>query len=87
MPWARDISFVIDQLAVLDKGQEQFAQRVDLQRGIGVFGHSRGGQAAATVRILDRRARGGINIDGMVGDYAVIPASEITVHTFGNMWR
>lgn len=74
--WARDISFVIDQLAALDKGKGQFAQRLDLQRGVGVFGHSRGGQAAATVRILDRRVRGGINIDGMFGDYAVIPATE-----------
>lgn len=74
--WARDISFVIDQLAALDKGKGQFAQRLDLQRGLGVFGHSRGGQAAATVRILDRRVRGGINIDGMFGDYAVIPATE-----------
>lgn len=74
--WARDISFVIDQLATLDKGKGQFAQRLDLKRGVGVFGHSRGGQAAATVRILDNRVRGGINIDGMVGDYAVIPLNE-----------
>jgi hypothetical protein len=74
--WARDISFVIDQLAALDKGKGQFAQRLDLQRGVGVFGHSRGGQAAATARILDSRVRGGINIDGMFGDYAVIPATE-----------
>lgn len=74
--WSRDIRFAIDQLAALDKGDGPFAGRLDLARGVGVFGHSRGGQAAATVRILDSRVRGGINIDGMVGDYAVIPAKE-----------
>lgn len=72
--WSRDVSFVIDRLAALDRGQGPFAQRLDLQRGVGVFGHSRGGQAAATARILDSRVRGGINLDGMAGDYAVIPA-------------
>lgn len=74
--WSRDVSFVIDQLEALDKGKGQFAGRLDLQSGVGVYGHSRGGQVAATVRILDSRVRGGINIDGMVGDYAVLPAKE-----------
>jgi hypothetical protein len=72
--WSRDISFVIDRLTAIDKGEGQFAGRLDLQRGVGVYGHSRGGQAAATVRILDGRVRGAINIDGMVGDNAVITA-------------
>ena len=86
--WARDISFVIDQLTALDKGKGQFANRLDLQRGVGVFGHSRGGQAAATARILDHRVRGGINIDGMVGDYAIIPAAadDYAVGTSPFMW-
>jgi hypothetical protein len=72
--WSRDISFVIDQLTALDKGKGPFAKRLDWQRGVGVFGHSRGGQAAATVRILDSRVRGGINLDGMMGEFAVLPA-------------
>jgi hypothetical protein len=63
---------VIDQLTALDKGQAQ----LDLRRGVGVYGHSRGGQAAATVRILDGRVRDCINIDGMVGDNALIPARQ-----------
>jgi pimeloyl-ACP methyl ester carboxylesterase len=74
--WSRDISFVIDQLTALDKRTGQFAGRLDLQRGVGVYGHSRGGQVAATVRILDPRVRGGINIDGMVGDNALLPARQ-----------
>lgn len=71
--WTRDVSFVIDQLSALDKGKGPFAQRLDLRRGVGVFGHSRGGQAAGTVRMLDDRVRGGINIDGTQGEYSFQP--------------
>jgi hypothetical protein len=71
--WSRDVSFVIDQLAALDRGKGPFAERLDLQRGVGVFGHSRGGQAAGTVRMLDERVRGGINLDGVQGEYSFMP--------------
>jgi hypothetical protein len=71
--WSRDVSFVIDQLAALDRGNGPFARRLDLARGVGVAGHSRGGQAAGTVRLLDDRVRGGINIDGTQGPYAFQP--------------
>jgi hypothetical protein len=74
--WARDISFVIDQLTALDKGKGAFANRLDLKRGVGAFGHSRGGQAAATARMLDPRVRGGVNLDGTAGDNVVIPVNE-----------
>jgi hypothetical protein len=67
--WARDVSFVIDQLTALERGSGPFAGRLDLQRGVGVFGHSRGGQVAGTVRLLDPRVRGGINIDGTAGEH------------------
>jgi hypothetical protein len=69
----RDVSFVIDQLTALDRGNGPFARRLDLQRGVGVFGHSRGGQAAGTVRLLDERVRGGINLDGTQRDLAFQP--------------
>jgi platelet-activating factor acetylhydrolase isoform II len=71
--WSHDVSFVIDQLTALDRGNGPFAQRLDIQRGVGVFGHSRGGQAAGTVRLLDERVRGGINIDGTAGEYLIQP--------------
>jgi hypothetical protein len=74
--WARDIGFVIDQLTALDKGKGAFANRLDLKRGVGAFGHSRGGQAASTVRLLDPRVRGAVNLDGTAGDNAVIPVNE-----------
>jgi predicted dienelactone hydrolase len=61
--WARDMSFALDRLTALDKGDGLFSHRLDLER-VGAFGHSRGGQVAGTVRLLDPRFRGGINIDG-----------------------
>lgn len=75
--WARDLSFAIDQLTRLNKSSPRFANRLDLERGVGVFGHSRGGQAAVTVGILDARVRGRVNIDGMADDWAVIPVENV----------
>jgi hypothetical protein len=77
--WARDVSFVIDQLATLDRGNGPFARRLNLQSGVGVFGHSRGGQAAGTVRLLDDRVRGGINIDGTQGEHSFQPVKGADV--------
>lgn len=68
-----DVSFVIDQLTALDRGDSPFAQRLDLRRGVGGFGHSRGGQVAGTVRLLDERVRGGININGTQDEYPFQP--------------
>jgi platelet-activating factor acetylhydrolase isoform II len=61
--WARDMSFVLDRLTALDKAAGFFSRRLDLGR-VGAFGHSRGGQVSGTVRLLDARFRGGVNIDG-----------------------
>jgi len=77
--WSRDVSFVIDQLTALDRGGGALARRLDLQRGVGVVGHSRGGQAAGTVRLLDTRVRGGINIDGTQGEFAFQPVKGDSV--------
>jgi predicted dienelactone hydrolase len=74
--WARDVSFVIDQLAALDRGSGPLARRLDLERGVGVAGHSRGGQAAGTVRLLDARVRGGVNLDGAIREYAWQPVKD-----------
>jgi hypothetical protein len=65
--WAHDVTFVIDQLLALDGGKGPFAHRLDLQRGVGVFGHSRGGTAAGTARLFDPRVRSAINLDGTGG--------------------
>lgn len=71
--WSADVKFVIDQLTALNRGDGPFAKRLDLDRGVGIFGHSRGGHAAGAVRIIDDRVRGGVNIDGTAGPYAIVP--------------
>ena len=64
--WVRDMSFVLDQLALVNRAKEGlFAGRIDLTR-VGAFGHSRGGQAAGTVRLIDSRFRGAVNLDGNI---------------------
>jgi dienelactone hydrolase len=64
--WARDMSFVLNRLTDLNNAsQGLFAHRLDVAR-VGAFGHSRGGQAAGTVRLLDARFRGAINLDGNI---------------------
>ena len=74
--WAHDVRFVIDRLVELDRGDGPFRQRLDLQRGVGVAGHSRGGQAAGTARLLDQRVRGGVNLDGTAGDHVFQQLTE-----------
>jgi hypothetical protein len=77
--WARDISFVTDQLARLDRGPSPFARRLDLQRGVGAFGHSFGGTAAGTARLFDAQVRGAINLDGSgpAGAYAFARGRDV----------
>jgi len=77
--WVHDVSFVIDQLFALDNGSGPFARRLDLQRGVGVFGHSRGGTVAGTVRLFDSRVRSGINLDGTGGNGAFFLAKGLDV--------
>jgi Chlorophyllase enzyme len=64
--WSRDMSFVLDRLVELNRAREGLlAGRLDVTR-VGAFGHSRGGQAAGTVRLIDARFRGAINLDGNI---------------------
>ncbi|MEU6595806.1 alpha/beta hydrolase family protein [Streptomyces flaveolus] len=70
---ADDLRFVLDQLAVVNRGGNPDAQRRPLPRGLcgsldlartGAFGHSRGGAASAAVMYRDERVRAGIDLDG-----------------------
>ncbi|MFF8728538.1 alpha/beta hydrolase family protein [Streptomyces sp. NPDC015171] len=70
---AADLRFVLDRLAVLNRGGNPDAARRPLPHGLcgsldltrtGAFGHSRGGAAAAAVMDLDERGRAGIDLDG-----------------------
>ncbi|AUG82019.1 lipase [Kitasatospora sp. MMS16-BH015] len=70
-----DLRFVLDQLGVLARGGNPDAAGRRLPRGlcgaldlerVGVFGHSRGGAAAAAVMHADERVLAGVNLDGAV---------------------
>ncbi|AHI00266.1 alpha/beta hydrolase family protein [Kutzneria albida] len=68
-----DTRFVLDQLAVLARGDNPDAERRPLPRGLGraldlshpaMFGHSLGGATAAQVMTEDRRVAAGVDLDG-----------------------
>lgn len=70
--WARDISFVADQLEKLEK---PFKNRLDLQN-LGVLGHSFGGQALTIACASDTRFKACANLDGMAQGSVFLPNAE-----------
>jgi hypothetical protein len=64
--WIDDIRFVADVLEKMDQGliPSIFANKLSLEKGIGVFGQSYGGAAAVLACCLDTRLKCGINMDG-----------------------
>ncbi len=61
--WAEDIKFLINELLKINKSDDLFMSKLDLDR-IGVFGMSMGGIATNEVCLADKRVKAGINIDG-----------------------
>ncbi|MBB4967227.1 alpha/beta hydrolase family protein [Saccharothrix violaceirubra] len=68
-----DSRFVLDQLALIDRGRNPDAERDPLPRGLddaldlsrtGMFGHSYGGYTAGEAMYADRRIDAGIDVDG-----------------------
>jgi dienelactone hydrolase len=63
----RDASHVIDRLTALDgDAADAFGGRLDLAGGVGYFGHSLGGAAAAWTPQRDRRVRAAASWEGQV---------------------
>jgi len=60
---AADASFVVSQLINLNTNAGKFRGRINPER-IGIFGHSRGGLAAAMACQKDQRFKAGLNMDG-----------------------
>ena len=67
--WAKDISFVVDQLEKLGK---PFAGKLNLQN-LGLFGHSFGGQATSIACAADKRFKACANLDGMAQGNVILP--------------
>ena len=74
---SRDVSFVIQQLALLDQGviDSPFEARLDFDR-IGALGHSIGGMTAAQSCIDDARIRACANMDGVTNALPAYPDPE-----------
>lgn len=73
--WARDMVFALDRLTALNKSDAQFAGTIDVEH-VGAFGHSRGGQAAGRVRLLDSRFDAGMNLDGNIRGRPFPPGAD-----------
>ncbi|WP_367133685.1 alpha/beta hydrolase family protein [Saccharothrix sp. HUAS TT1] len=82
-----DTRFVLDQLALIARGQNPDAERDPLPRGldraldlsrVGAFGHSYGGYTAGETMVHDRRVDAGINVDGAMGHGEGRPGEVVT---------
>ena len=64
--WVDDSVFVAEQLSALNEGKTKsiFKNKLNLDLGIGITGHSYGGATAAQACLNDNRFVAGINIDG-----------------------
>ncbi|MEH0420640.1 alpha/beta hydrolase family protein [Streptomyces sp. B21-083] len=82
-----DTGFVLDQLGLLNAGHQPdtdgrrlpkgLAGALDLSK-VGMFGHSMGGTATATVMDADPRVKAGINMDGNLTNFdgTLMPVAE-----------
>jgi pimeloyl-ACP methyl ester carboxylesterase len=70
--WSADVSFVLDQLEIMNEGKSEnpFVDKLDLDR-VGLMGHSTGGGNAVQVCWLDPRCK-----VGLVMDAWLMPVSE-----------
>ncbi|EZH72113.1 hypothetical protein ATO12_24565 [Aquimarina atlantica] len=62
--WSDDISFVIDQLAVLNEDSSSFLYQKLNMNQIGLLGHSWGGAAVVQNASVNKKIKGVINMDG-----------------------
>ncbi len=70
--WVDDTRFIADQLAKMNEGSipSLFTNKLRLDQGLGITGHSYGGAVAAQTCLQDPRFVCGINIDGgSYGEY------------------
>ena len=92
--WVDDSIFVVDRLFALNEGETKsiFKNKLKLNLGIGITGHSYGGATAAQTCLNDERFVAGINIDGATcGDfmyeYINTPFLLIGTHVIKNIAR
>ena len=89
---ADDVSFVLDQLAVINRGGNPDHERRPLPRGLrgslnldrtGMFGHSDGGSTTAHVMHADSRVKAGVDLDGTLWTPQAVAGSGGALLLFG----
>jgi dienelactone hydrolase len=89
---AEDVSFILDQLAVINRGGNPDHEKRPLPRGLrgsldldrtGMFGHSDGGSTAAHVMHVDSRVKAGIDMDGTLWTKQAVAGSGGALLLFG----
>lgn len=89
---AEDVSFVLDQLAVINRGGNPDHEQRPLPRGLrgslnldrtGMFGHSDGGSTTAHVMHTDSRVKAGVDLDGTLWTPQAVAGSGGALLLFG----
>jgi predicted dienelactone hydrolase len=89
---AEDVSFILDQLAVINRGGNPDHEQRPLPRGLrgslnldqtGMFGHSDGGSTAAHVMHADSRVKAGVDMDGTLWTPQAVAGSGGALLLFG----
>lgn len=89
---AEDVSFILDQLAVINRGGNPGRAQRPLPRGLrgsldldrmGMFGHSDGGSTAAHVMHVDSRVKAGVDMDGTLWTPQAVAGSDGALLLFG----
>jgi hypothetical protein len=87
-----DVSFVLDQLAVISRGGHPGHEHRPLPRGlqraldldrVGMFGHSDGGSTTAHAMHADARIKAGVNLDGTFWTPQAVAGSDRPLLLFG----
>jgi hypothetical protein len=89
---AEDVSFILDQLTVINGGGNPDHERRPLPRGLrgsldldrtGMFGHSDGGSTTAHVMHVDSRVKAGVDMDGTLWTPQAVVGSDGALLLFG----
>jgi hypothetical protein len=89
---AEDVSFILDQLAVINRGGNPDHEQRPLPGGLrgslnldrtGMFGHSDGGSTTAHVMHADSRVKAGVDMDGTLWTPQAVAGSRGALLLFG----
>jgi len=85
--WAADVSFILDQLEIINEaqGENRFSDKLDLER-VGVLGHSTGGGNAVQVCWLEPRCKVGFVMDAWLMPVSEEVMDDVLTQPFMFLW-